>query len=534
MSDTGTPAANSASGSAAVNGQAGDTVVLSPRDDVAVALRDIRAGETVRLPAGADGELIALQLLQDVPRGHKISLHPIEAGQHVRKFGYSIGVAKEDIPAGSWVHTHNLRTGLGAVLEYAYNPSAEVTADPATRGGRVSLWPEGRKTFKGYVREDGEIGIRNEIWIINTVGCINKTCETLTRLATKQFEGRGIDGVYHFPHPFGCSQLGDDLTATQKLLAALVRHGNAAGVLVVGLGCENNQIESFKQAIGDYSPDRVKFMKSQEVEDELEEGLALIGELVDYAERFTRQEVPLSKLRIGLKCGGSDGFSGITANPLVGRVADAITAAGGTALLTEVPEMFGAETILMDRAADDTVFRDIVELINDFKDYFIRHGQEIYENPSPGNKDGGITTLEEKSLGCTQKGGHAIVTDVLPYGEPSRKPGLNLVQAPGNDLVSVTALSAAGAHIVLFTTGRGTPFGGPVPTVKIATNSALAERKRNWIDFNAGRLIEGMSMDALEGELLGLIAGIASGDRQTHNERNGFREIAIFKDGVIL
>ncbi|MBB6678996.1 UxaA family hydrolase [Cohnella lubricantis] len=508
-------------------GSAGDTVVLSPRDDVAVALRDIRAGETVSLPAGDGGELRTVHAQQDVPRGHKLALRPIEAGRHVHKFGYSIGVAKEEIPVGCWVHTHNLKTGLGAVLEYTYSPSSaqEAAGTP---------WPGGRTTFQGYVRENGEVGIRNEIWIINTVGCISKTCETLARLGSKQFEGRGIDGVYHFPHPFGCSQLGDDLTATQKLLAALVRHGNAAGVLVVGLGCENNQIESFRQVIGDYSPDRVRFMKSQEVEDELEEGLSLIGELVDYAERFSRQEVPLSKLRIGLKCGGSDGFSGITANPLVGRAADAITSAGGTALLTEVPEMFGAETILMDRAADEGVFHDIVELINGFKSYFIRHGHEIYENPSPGNKDGGITTLEEKSLGCTQKGGHATVTDVLLYGEPSRKPGLNLVQAPGNDLVSVTALSAAGAHVVLFTTGRGTPFGGPVPTVKIATNSQLAAHKKNWIDFDAGRLIEGMSMEALRDELLELIAGIASGERQTHNERNGFREIAIFKDGVML
>lgn len=534
---------------------ASNAVVLNRRDEVAIALRDIAAGERASWPddegpggdgPDGDGRMAAIAVLQNVPRGHKIAIRPIAAGEHVHKFGYSIGIAKEDIPAGGWVHTHNLKTGLGAVLDYKYKPrtgdaggdgaakSAGGDAAGAADTGAAVPFPGGRTTFKGYVREDGEVGIRNEIWIVNTVGCINKTCETLARLASRQFEGRGIDGVFHFPHPYGCSQLGDDLTATQKLLAALVRHGNAAGVLVIGLGCENNQIDAFKQAIGDYNPERVKFLKSQEVEDELEEGLALLGELTDYAERFVRQDVPLAKLRIGLKCGGSDGFSGITANPLVGRVADAITAAGGTALLTEVPEMFGAETILMDRAADEAVFGDIVKLVNDFKGYFIRHGQEIYENPSPGNKDGGITTLEEKSLGCTQKGGHATVTAVLPYGEPSRRPGLNLVQAPGNDLVSVTALSAAGAHIVLFTTGRGTPFGGPVPTVKLATNTQLAERKKNWIDFNAGRLIEGMSMDALRDELLEQIAAIASGERQTNNERNGFREIAIFKDGVTL
>jgi altronate hydrolase len=498
-----------------------DTVVLNPNDEVAIALRAISTGETVSYTA--EGKEASVTVQSDIPRGHKIMIRPVQAGEHVHKFGYSIGVAKEAIPAGGWVHTHNLKTGLSGILEYTYNPVA-----------LAPIQPSGQHTFQGYIRENGDVGIRNDIWIINTVGCINKTCEMLAKLATKQFENRGIDGVFHFPHPFGCSQLGDDLKATQKLLAALAQHGNAAAVLVVGLGCENNQIDSFKQVLGDYNPARIKFMKSQEVEDELEVGLELIGELVTYAEKFERQEVPLSKLKIGLKCGGSDGFSGITANPLVGRIADSVVAEGGTALLTEVPEMFGAETILMGRAVNEQVFDGIVNLVNDFKQYFIRHDQEIYENPSPGNKDGGITTLEEKSLGCTQKGGHAQVTDVLQYGERSSIPGLNLIQAPGNDLVSVTALSAAGAHIVLFTTGRGTPFGGPVPTVKIATNSDLAVRKKNWIDFNAGQLIEGKSMDALRDELLDYIKRIASGDVETNNERNGFREIAIFKDGVIL
>ena len=531
----------------------GDLTVLNIRDDVAIALRDIEAGETVWVPVHG-GEPTAIGVRAAIPRGHKLLISPVAEGEHVHKFGHSIGVAKEAIAVGDWVHTHNLRTGLGAVLDYAYTPrKADETAHevelisrkganaetlPFPEEGLLQAAPDilgnGTGTFSGYVREDGEVGIRNEIWIINTVGCINKTCETLARLGSSEYAGQGIDGVYHFPHPFGCSQLGDDLAATQKLLAALVRHGNAAGVLVVGLGCENNRIADFKLAIGEYNPERVKFMSAQEVDDELEEGLRLIGELTAYAGQFKRQEVPLNKLRIGMKCGGSDGFSGITGNPLCGRIADAVTAAGGTALLTEVPEMFGAETILMDRAADEAVFQNIVGLINNFKAYFLRHDQEIYENPSPGNKEGGITTLEEKSLGCIQKGGSATVTDVLAYGMPARKHGLVLVEAPGNDLVSVTALAAAGAHLVLFTTGRGTPFGGPVPTLKLATNSNLAARKKNWIDFNAGRLIEGVSWSALSAELGGLIHEIASGRKQAHNERNGFREIAIFKDGVIL
>jgi len=496
-----------------------DTVLLHSDDDVAVALRDLKAGESLRVSAPSGD--IAVTIADEVPRGHKLALRPIPAGRHVRKFGYSIGVAQADIPAGSWVHTHNVRTGLGGLLEYRYEP--QPTPAPQPKG----------HTFLGYERDNGEVGIRNEIWILNTVGCINKTCELLARMGSNRFAGRGIDGVFHFAHPFGCSQLGDDLSFTKQLLASLAEHGNAAGVLIVGLGCENNQIAGMQELLGD-GGGRIRYLRSQDEEDELEAGMELLEELVTYAERFERKPIPLSKLKLGLKCGGSDGFSGITANPLVGRLADIVTAEGGTALLTEVPEMFGAETILMNRSTNEEVFGKVVHLINDFKQYFIRHNQEIYENPSPGNKAGGITTLEEKSLGCTQKGGHASVTDVLPYGVRASKPGLNLIQGPGNDLVSVTALAAAGAHIVLFTTGRGTPFGGPVPTVKLSTNSELAAKKKHWIDFDAGRLLSGASMDELSQDLLTYVLGLASGTERTNGEKNGFREIAIFKDGVIL
>ncbi|GGA28609.1 UxaA family hydrolase [Paenibacillus physcomitrellae] len=495
-----------------------DWVRLSDSDHVVIALRSFSLGETILLEDGA-----SLLIREDVPKSHKILTKPVAAGEDVRKFGYSIGKAKEDLVPGTWVHTHNLRTGLGAILDYRYDPQPQqVLADPPVP-----------KTFQGYVRPNGEVGIRNEIWIINTVGCINKTCEILARQGTERVKGRA-EGVYHFAHPYGCSQLGDDLEHTAKLLAALVHHPNAAGVLIVGLGCENNQLDTFSKIIGEVDPEKVRFMQTQDEADELDTGLQLIDELADYASTFKREPVPVSKLKIGLKCGGSDGLSGITANPLVGTIADRITACRGTALLTEVPEMFGAETLLMNRAADEAVFHQIVTLVNDFKAYFVRHGQEIYENPSPGNKAGGISTLEEKSLGCTQKGGHATVTDVLLYGDRVNKPGLNLVQAPGNDLVSVTALSASGAHMVLFTTGRGTPFGGPVPTVKIASNSELAERKRNWIDFNAGQLVEGKSMAELTDELWEKLLAIASGESRTLSEIIGFKEIAIFKDGVIL
>lgn len=430
---------------------------------------------------------------------------------------------RTDRAQGEWVHTHNVKTKLEGLQDYTYEPvKSQVKAESSER------------TFMGYVRANGAVGIRNEIWIINTVGCINKTAEILAKMANDQFKNERIDGVYHFPHPFGCSQLGDDLQNTQKILSDLVHHSNAAGVLVIGLGCENNYVDSFKEVIGEYDERRVKFLNSQQVEDELEAGLDLIGELVEYAAEFERKPVPVSELKVGLKCGGSDGFSGITANPLVGAFSDLLISHGGTTILTEVPEMFGAETILMNRAADRDVFSKTVDLINGFKQYFIKHEQPVYENPSPGNKKGGITTLEEKSLGCVQKGGFAEVVDVLPYGGRVEKKGLNLVQGPGNDLVSVTALSAAGAHIVLFTTGRGTPFGGPVPTVKISTNTPLYERKKNWIDYNAGRLVEGVSMDELKQDFFEYVLRVASGEEKTKNEQNGFKEIAIFKDGVIL
>ncbi len=488
---------------------------LNPIDTVAVARKTLHPGDIIR----------GVRVQDVIPAGHKVALASIAQGQAVVKYGHPIGVATRPIQPGQWVHGHNVATRLTGKETYEYEPALKESVWPSRAGNG--------RTFSGYVREDGTVGIRNEIWIIPTVGCVNKTAERLASMAQGAFQGRGIDGVYSFPHPYGCSQLGEDLAYTQKLLAGLTRHPNAAAVLVLGLGCETNRISEFVHVLGPLADHRVQFLTVQEVEDEWETGLRILGELVAYAERFHRTPVPLSRLTIGLKCGGSDGFSGITANPLVGVVSDRLVDAGATTLLTEVPEMFGAETLLMARARDRTTFENVVRLINDFKDYYLRHGQVIYENPSPGNKDGGITTLEEKSLGCIQKGGQSIVADVVPYGEQAKTRGLNLVAAPGNDMVSVTALAAAGAQMVLFTTGRGTPLGGPVPTVKISTNSTLATRKPGWIDFDAGRLLQGASMSELADELLALVVDIASG-RPVANERQGFREIAIFKIGVTL
>ena len=441
--------------------------------------------------------------------GHKYALRDISAGEDIIKYGNPIGHATCDIKKGEHVHTHNVKTNLSGNLEYSYDPHFyDIPAEDSSR------------TFMGYVRKNGDIGIRNEIWIVNTVGCVNKVAEKLSALT----------GARHFSHPFGCSQLGDDQSITQKILAGMVNHPNAAGVLVLGLGCENNNIEVFKKVLGEYDPERVKFLNTQDFDDDIAEGVRLIEELKAYRDTFKRESVPLSALRVGLKCGGSDGYSGITANPLVGRLSDKLIAMGGSCVLTEVPEMFGAEHLLMQRCESEEVFEKTVALINNFKDYYARHGQVIYENPSPGNKKGGITTLEEKSLGCVQKGGLSKVVDVLDYGDRLTKCGLSLLNGPGNDIVAITNLMAAGAHVILFTTGRGTPVGAPVPTVKIATNHSLAERKRDWIDFDASPTLDG---NPLTDELLEYIISVAEG-KETRNEINDYREISIFKDGVTL
>ena len=444
----------------------------------------------------------------NLENGHKYALRDIKEGENVIKYGNPIGHATADIKKGDHVHTHNMKTNLSGELVYKYS------------GGTTYKYNETNTTFLGYVRPNGDIGIRNEIWIIPTVGCVNKIAEKLASLT----------GAYAYTHPFGCSQLGDDQRTTQLVLRGLVNHPNAGGVLVLGLGCENNNIAEFKKVLGEWDDERVKFLNCQDFENEIDEGLKIISELKEYTSKFERTPVPVSKLRIGLKCGGSDGYSGISANPLLGRFSDTLTSFGGTVALTEVPEMFGAEHLLMERAENENVFNRCVSLINDFKNYYVSHNQVVYENPSPGNKAGGITTLEEKSLGCVQKGGACVVRDVLDYGDTLKTNGLSLLNGPGNDIVAITNLTACGVHMILFTTGRGTPLGAPVPTVKISTNSSLATRKSGWIDFDASPTLSGKDLDS---EFFNYIISVANG-KETKNEENGYREISIFKDGVTL
>lgn len=490
---------------------------IDAADNVAVALNPIKAGQPITFP---NGTLIAVDA---IAAGHKVALSTIAPGEAVIKYGYPIGLATKAIAPGQWVHSQNLKTALNTQGQYTYTPLS--SRIPSVETG---------ETFFGFLRPDGRVGIRNEVWLIPTVGCINPVVEKLVRLAGEYHAHSPIDGIHGFVHPYGCSQLDPDLHYTQNVLSGLVRHPNAGAVLVLGLGCENNHISAFRNVLKDYDPCRVRFINLQDVEDDIAESLAIIAELVAQAETDKRRPVPISRLVLGLKCGGSDGYSGITANPLLGKMADRVAGSGGTALLTEVPEMFGAETILMARAKDKAVFEQIVDLINGFKAYYQRYHQPVYENPSPGNLEGGITTLEEKSLGCIRKGGQAQVTAVLDYGACETRPGLNLVRGPGNDLVSTTALAAAGAQMVLFSTGRGTPLGGPVPTVKVASNSSLAQKKSGWIDFNAGQLLEDLSMDALSEALWSQIIQTASGEIVTQNEKRNYRQIAIFKDGVTL
>jgi altronate hydrolase len=491
---------------------------VAEQDNVAVALRPIASGERITV---GDTTVVARQ---DVPPGHKIALAALEPDQQILKYGVPIGLATISIARGDWVHSHNLRTALSGLLDYSYSP--------LSRPERGALGP--LPTFMGYRRRDGRVGTRNELWVLNTVGCVNHAAERIAKQAAERYAGR-IDGIYAFAHPYGCSQLGDDLKNTQRVLAGLLRHPNAGGVLILGLGCENNQLSELMALAGDVDRDRIAFFNTQDVIDELEEGTGAVAKLIERVSTDRRTECPITDLVLGHKCGGSDGFSGITANALLGRVADRVTDLGGSVLLTEVPEMFGAEQQLMNRAVSEPVFRDIVGMINDFKEYFLRHNQPVYENPSPGNKAGGLTTLEEKSLGAIQKGGRAPVSRVLRYGEPLREHGLALLESPGNDGVSSTAMVVSGATLLLFTTGRGTPLGFPVPTIKVSSNSEIAAKKPHWIDFNAGALLDGTkTMPQLEDELLALILSTASGEQLANNEKNGYREIAIWKEGVTL
>ncbi|WP_297512152.1 UxaA family hydrolase [uncultured Caulobacter sp.] len=488
---------------------------VDPRDHVATALRDLAAGETLEL----HGRSIVAQAA--VPKGHKIAIRAVAAGEDVLKYGWPIGRATADIAVGDHVHVHNVETRLDGVEGYVFAP-----APPEAPG------PGATRTFEGYRRRNGRVGTRNEIWVLCTVGCVANTARRIAEKAHARFAGR-VDGVYAFPHPFGCSQLGDDLTHTRALIAGLAAHPNAGGVLILGLGCENNQLKALLDSAPDIDRERLRSFTTQMVEDELEDGLAAVEALVEIAERDRREPVPVSELVVGLKCGGSDGFSGVTANPLVGRIADKVADAGGTPVLTEIPEVFGAENVLLRRAASREIFDAAVGVIDDFKRYFIDNHQPIYENPSPGNIAGGITTLEEKSLGAVQKGGRAPLVEVLRYGQRVGPHGLTLLEAPGNDAVSSTALTAAGATVILFTTGRGTPLGFPAPTLKIASNSGLAQRKPGWIDFDAGQVLDGVSMDDAAERLMDLVIDTASG-KATKAELNGEREIAIWKSGVTL
>ena len=490
---------------------------INPADSVVVCLQGKKKGEIIEI----DGKTVTLN--QDTPAGHKVLIKDVKEGEDIIKYGYPIGHARQDLKAGDWVNEDNLKTNLSGTLEYTYKPVNE----------ELDIKCENR-TFKGYVRKNGDVGVRNEIWIVPTVGCVNGIAERLVKELKRETHEEGVDAIYAWHHNYGCSQLSEDHENTRKVLRDICLHPNAGAVLVLSLGCENNQPEDFMAMLGDYDKERIKLLVTQRVDgDEVEAGMEILRGLYELAKQDKRETVGVDKLRVGLKCGGSDGFSGITANPLVGEFSDWLVAQGGTSVLTEVPEMFGAETILMNRCRTEELFGKTVSMINNFKEYFLSHGEPVGENPSPGNKAGGISTLEDKALGCTQKCGKAPVSGVMEYGDRLQSTGLNLLSAPGNDLVASTALASCGCHLVLFTTGRGTPFGTFVPTMKIATNPDLARRKPNWIDFSAGQLVEGRTMQELVPEFIDKVLAVASGQK-AKNEENDYREISIFKNGVTL
>lgn len=489
---------------------------IHPDDNVAVAILPLKAGEEITI------DEFKFTLKQDIPSGHKFALKNLVQSEDIIKYGYPIGHLLEDKLQGDLLDHSNIKTNLAGLLDYTYNPEKE----------NIEIEKQ-NLTFKGFRRKNGDVGIRNEIWIIPTVGCVNGIIEKLAEGLRAETKGEGVDAIVAYPHNYGCSQLGEDHENTKKILKDMVLHPNAGAVFVVGLGCENNQPDVFKEFLGEYDEDRIQFMVTQEVQDEQEEGMKILRDLYNKVVKDEREDIPLAELKVGLKCGGSDGFSGITANPLLGMFSDFLIAQGGTSVLTEVPEMFGAETILMNRCENENLFEKTVLLINDFKEYFLSHNEPVGENPSPGNKAGGISTLEEKALGCTQKGGKSPVSGVLAYGERLKNKGLNLLSAPGNDLVASSALAASGCHLVLFTTGRGTPFGAFVPTMKISTNSNLANKKPNWIDFNAGIILENETMEDVCKQFTDYIIKVASGE-WVNNEKNGYREVAIFKTGVTL
>ena len=489
---------------------------INSSDNVAVALETLQVGEKVIV------DDVEITINSEIPMGHKFALTNVAENENIVKYGYPIGHAITSISCGDWVNEKNIKTNLSGLLEYNYNPALEY---PKIDSRNL--------TFQGYRRSNGMVGIRNEIWVVPTVGCVNGTVNQLVEALKKETNEVGIDAIVGFTHNYGCSQLGNDHENTRRILRNLVKHPNTGGVLVVGLGCENNQVSAFKDFLGEYDTSRIKFIETQKVSDEFETGMELLRDIYTLAVEDKRTEVSISELKVGLKCGGSDGLSGITANPLLGAFSDFLTSQGGCSILTEVPEMFGAETILMNRCESTELFEKTVHLINDFKDYFITNNQPIYENPSPGNKSGGISTLEEKSLGCTQKCGKSVVKDVLLYGEVIKNKGLSLLSAPGNDLVAATALGAAGCQLVLFTTGRGTPFGSFVPTMKISTNSTLANNKPKWIDFNAGVIVENQTIEETNEAFINYVVEVASG-KFVNNEKNNYREIAIWKSGVTL
>jgi altronate hydrolase len=472
-------------------------LILNPADDIAVALDDVATGET---PEGLDGPARA-----DIAQGHKIARHAVPEGGIVRRYGQVIGRAKTAIEAGDHVHVHNL-----AMAEDGRE--AEVGADvhPPV--------PLTDATFQGIVRKDGRVGTRNYIGVLTSVNCSATVARRIADAFPDASLPKGVDGVVAFTHQGGCggSSLSTDVELLQRTLAGYARHPNFAAILIVGLGCEANQIPDWLRKSELETGTTLRAMTIQEAGGTaraIEAGIEIVRELVDEAAKVERQTVSASHLTVGLQCGGSDGWSGVTANPALGAAVDLLVAHGGSAMLSETPEIWGAEHLLLRRATSQGVADKLNARLDWWRAYADKHGMELNNNPSPGNLKGGLTTILEKSLGAVAKSGSTPLTDVIGYAEPLKTQGLTFMDSPGYDPCSATGQIASGANLIVFTTGRGSVFGAkPAPSIKVASNAKLASWMDEDMDIDASPVLTGTPMAEVGAEIFERMLAVASGE----------------------
>ncbi len=500
-----------------------DLILLSPDDNIGVARRDLRCGLQITTPRG----VIALQ--ESIPMGHKAALCGIPRGGSVYKYAQVIGRARRPIECGEWVHVHNLELAHGqGTLEYA------------VESPRPPELPDGLpRMFLGYRRGDGRVGTRNHVVVVPTSNCSSHVCERIAEEVRKEAED-GVDGVFAVPHTDGCAQhTGPDIEQLERTLKGIIAHPNVCAALVVALGCEVNSLTRYcgpgMETIYGKPAAALEIQASGGTVKAVAAGVAKVHSLVEAAASCPRTEEPVGHLTIGLNCGGSDAFSGISANPALGYASDLLVGAGGTVVLAETPEIYGAEQVLTRRAADIKTGKELVRIIERYCEYAARFGATMDSNPAPGNLRGGITNIVEKSLGAVMKGGTTTLNGVIDYAERIAGKGLIVMDTPGYDPVSITGLAAGGCNLIAFTTGRGSGIGFPiVPVLKIASNSRIFRLMADNMDVNAGDILDGNSDIREKGiEIYRQIVRAASGER-TRSEILGHREFAPWRIGPVM